>query len=141
MNDVFHPQHISCIKASELAFEDCLCAKRWKDAIEYGSLCLESYKKYTLGDQVRSLQRQLHFVYKKFAYYFQVWGNLGLLNYRLALAHENNNMVDDDKSSSCSEDRVRVLLNEAQKVLVVTHGQDHQLYKEVTRKLSGVSNV
>ena len=63
MNDVFHPQHISCIKASELAFEDCLCAKRWKDAIEYGSLCLESYKKYTLGDQVRSLQKQLHFVY------------------------------------------------------------------------------
>ena len=51
-------------------------------------------------------------------------------------------MVDaDDKSSSCSEDRVRVLLNEAQKVLAVTHGQDHQLYKEVTRKLSGVSNV
>ena len=54
MTGLFYPQHILYVKASELAFEDCLYSKNWEDAIDYGSLCLNSYKKYTLGDQASS---------------------------------------------------------------------------------------
>ena len=51
MTGIFYPQHILYVKASELAFEDCLYSKKWVEAIDYGSLCLNAYKKYTLGDQ------------------------------------------------------------------------------------------
>lgn len=53
MTGLFHPLHVLYVKASELAFEDCIYAKKWNDAIDYGSLCLHSYKKYTIGDQAR----------------------------------------------------------------------------------------
>ena len=52
MTVFFYPRHILYIKASELAFEDCFYDKRWQDAIDYGKLCLNSYRKFTLGDQV-----------------------------------------------------------------------------------------
>ena len=52
MTGFFYPRHILYIKASELAFEDCFHEKRWRDAIDYGQLCLNSYRKFTLGDQV-----------------------------------------------------------------------------------------
>ena len=55
MTGLFYPQHILYVKASELAFEDCFYSKKWTEAIDYGSLCLSAYKKYTLGDQVNKL--------------------------------------------------------------------------------------
>ena len=52
MKGLFYPQHILYTKAAELAFEDCFCDENWSEAVEYGSLCLNSYKKYTIGNQV-----------------------------------------------------------------------------------------
>lgn len=52
MTGLFYPQHILYVKASELAFEDCFYAKKWIEALDYGNLCLNSYKAFSLGDQV-----------------------------------------------------------------------------------------
>ena len=51
MKGLVYPQHILYVKASELAFEDSFCDENWIDAIEYGTICIESYKKYTVGNQ------------------------------------------------------------------------------------------
>ena len=56
MTGLFYPQHILYVKASELAFEDCFYAKKWTEALDYGNLCLNSYKAFTLGDQVRFIK-------------------------------------------------------------------------------------
>ena len=52
MSGLFYPQHILYVKTAELAFEDSFCDRNWSKAVEYGSLCLNSYKKYTIGNQV-----------------------------------------------------------------------------------------
>ncbi len=54
MTGIFHPLHILYIKAAELAFEDCLQDCQWEEAIDYGNLCLNSFKKYSIGDEVSS---------------------------------------------------------------------------------------
>ena len=52
MNGLFYPQHILYVKATELAFEDCFHDGDWAEAVNYGTLCLHSYQKYTVGNQV-----------------------------------------------------------------------------------------
>ena len=52
MTGLFYPQHILYVKSCELAFEDCFYAKKWSEALDYGNLCLNSYKAFTLGNQV-----------------------------------------------------------------------------------------
>ena len=52
MNGLFYPQHILYVKATELAFEDCFHDGDWAEAVNYGTLCLHSYQKYTIGNQV-----------------------------------------------------------------------------------------
>ena len=50
MNGLFYPQHIFYVKATELAFEDCFHDGDWAEAVNYGTLCLHSYQKYTIGN-------------------------------------------------------------------------------------------
>ena len=64
MTGLFYPQHILYVKASELAFEDCFYAKKWTEALDYGNLCLNSYKAFTLGDQVRFFKYSIFFFTK-----------------------------------------------------------------------------
>ena len=56
MNGLFYPQHILYVKATELAFEDCFHDGDWAEAVNYGTLCLHSYQKYTIGNQVLFLK-------------------------------------------------------------------------------------
>ena len=58
MTGLFFPQHILYVKASELAFEDCYHSKMWSEAVDFGELCLNSYKKYTIGNQVHKLAQK-----------------------------------------------------------------------------------
>lgn len=53
MTGILYPLHILYVKSAELAFEDCIYGKKWAEAVDYGTLCLNSYKKYTIGDQVQ----------------------------------------------------------------------------------------
>ena len=56
MNGLFYPQHILYVKATELAFEDCFHDGDWAEAVNYGTLCLHSYQKYTIGNLVLFLE-------------------------------------------------------------------------------------
>ena len=58
--------------------------------------------------------------------FFQIWGNLGLIYYRLAMAYEKL-----DQAEKSSE-----MLTESLRVLKITHGKNHRLVNEVQRKLS-----
>ena len=57
MTGTLYPQHILYVKATEMAFEDAIHLRSWSEAVDYGSLCLSTYKKYSIGDQVISLER------------------------------------------------------------------------------------
>ena len=65
MTGLFYPQHILYVRACEFSFEDHLKQGLLKSAIEFGTLCLNSYKKY--GGHT--------------------WRNVGVYEYKLGLAY------------------------------------------------------
>ena len=65
MADLFYPQHIFYVRACEFSFEDHLKQGLLKTAIEFGLLCLNSYKK--CGGHT--------------------WRNVGVYEYKLGLAY------------------------------------------------------
>ena len=91
MTGLFYPQHILYVKASELAFEDCFYAKNWIEALDYGNLCLNSYKAFSFGDQVSTHKHifgakiQISDIISRL---LQIWGNLGPISYKLAIVYE-----------------------------------------------------
>ena len=74
MTGLFYPQHILYVKSCELAFEDCFYAKKWMEALDYGHLCLNAYKAFTLGNQV-SFPHYYHFCLKEifFHRFGEIW--------------------------------------------------------------------
>ena len=130
MTGLFYPQHILYVKASELAFEDCFYAKKWIEALDYGNLCLNSYKAFSLGDQV-SIKHLPKSLTSFMLCLLQIWGNLGPISYKLALVYERLE----------NEQKMTTLLEEAKKVIAVTHGKKHKLFQEILRKLSTYSDL
>ena len=63
--------------------------------------------------------------------FFQIWGNMGLLSYRLAQAYSHLGPKYEEKSME--------MYKKAEQVLSITHGKDHKLFTEISRKLSALS--
>ena len=134
MTGLFYPQHILYVKASELAFEDCFYAKKWIEALDYGNLCLNSYKAFSFGDQASTHKHifgakiQMSDIISRL---LQIWGNLGPISYKLAIVYERLE----------NEQKMTTLLEDAKKVIAVTHGKKHKLFQEILRKLSTCSDL
>ena len=129
MTGLFYPQHILYVKACEMAFEDCFYSKKWIEALDYGSLCLNSYKAFTMGNQVKYSEflKSIDISMNR----FQIWGNLGPLSYKLAIVYEKLE----------NEAKMLELLLEAKTVIEITHGKKHRLYQEISRKVSKQSDL
>ena len=61
----------------------------------------------------------------------QIWGNLGPISYKLALVYEKLE----------NEAKMTTLLEDAKKVIAITHGRKHKLFQEILRKLATCSDL
>ena len=61
----------------------------------------------------------------------QIWGNLGPISYKHAIVYERLE----------NEQKMTTLLEDAKKVIAVTHGKKHKLFQEILRKLSICSDL
>ena len=73
MTGLFYPQHILYVRVCEFSFEDHLKQGLLKTAIEFGTLCLNSYKKY--GGHT--------------------WRNVGVYEYKLGLAYMRSGLKEE----------------------------------------------
>ena len=73
MTGLFYPQHLLYVRAAEFSFEDSLKQGHLSAAIDFGSLCLSSYKKY--GGHT--------------------WRNVAVYEYKLAMAMAKAGRTDD----------------------------------------------
>ncbi|TRY64205.1 hypothetical protein TCAL_04636, partial [Tigriopus californicus] len=101
MTGLFHPDHYLYMRMARASFDEHFNREEYELAREYGLLCLSSYRKYK----------------------HHVWPSLAQLLFKLG-------SLEFLHTPSLPKKVAHTHLGEALDILIVTHGQDHEVYQQ-----------